>query len=50
MYGFLKSLVKNLVYYIPHLVENNTSKGINEYEFENLVQHKITTHGTSIHK
>ena len=36
---------KKLGVLYPHLVENNTSKGITEYEFENLVQHKITTMG-----
>ena len=36
---------KKLGVLYPHLVENNTSKGINEYKFENLVQHKITSMG-----
>ena len=29
----------------PSLAENNTTKGIREYEFEDLVNHKITTMG-----
>ncbi|MGZ5548730.1 MAG: Vgb family protein, partial [Nitrososphaeraceae archaeon] len=36
---------KKLGVLYPHLVENNTSKGISEYEFEDLVQHKITSMG-----
>jgi virginiamycin B lyase len=29
----------------PSLAENNTTKGIREYEFEDLINHKITTMG-----
>lgn len=36
---------KKLGVLYPHLVENNTSKGISEYEFEDLVEHKITSMG-----
>ena len=36
---------KKLGVLYPHLVENNTSKGISEYEFEDLLQHKITSMG-----
>jgi len=36
---------KKLGVLYPHLVENNTSKGISEYEFEDLVKHKITSMG-----
>ena len=36
---------KKLGVLYPQLVENNTSRGINEYEFEDLVQHKITSMG-----
>jgi virginiamycin B lyase len=36
---------KKLASLNPSLAENNTSKGIREYEFEDLVNHKLTTMG-----
>ena len=36
---------KKLGVLYPHLVKNNTSKGISEYEFEDLLHHKITSMG-----